>query len=243
MLNDKLARVFVSVKIISRGFAPYNVMSSNISEKSKGRPLSDIWNRHMIQGAKQSRGHYSATCGYCQQYWRQGRPQVLRAHLANHCKVCPDDVSSYYAKIVGKSLGEEETEGESTDDEDFPNKKQKVRQTDIKSFYGGSKLEKGRSDELDRVITKAYIMCNIPFSTIDNPWFIEMIKALQPGYDPPSRRVLGGTLLEAELSRVNTRVNNELDKQSNFTIGRSIIPIIRLKYFIKKVIYIFFISS
>jgi hypothetical protein len=157
--------------------------------------------------------------------------------------VCPDDVSSYYAKIVGKSLGEEETEGESTDDEDFPNKKQKVRQTDIKSFYGGSKLEKGRSDELDRVITKAYIMCNIPFSTIDNPWFIEMIKALQPGYDPPSRRVLGGTLLEAELSRVNTRVNNELDKQSNFTIGRSIIPIIRLKYFIKKVIYIFFISS
>lgn len=218
-------------------------MSSSTSEKSKGRPPSDVWDKHMIQGAKQSRGHYSATCSYCQQYWRQGKPQVLRAHLANHCKKCPDNVSSYYAKIVGKSLGEEETEEESTDEEEFPNKKQKTRQTNIKSFYGGNKLEKGRCDELDRVITKAYIMCNIPFSTIDNPWFIDMIKALQPGYEPPSRRVLSGTLLEAELSRVNARVNNQLDKESNFTIGMSIIFIIRLKYFIKIVIYKFFISS
>ncbi|GET57369.1 ribonuclease H-like domain-containing protein [Rhizophagus irregularis DAOM 181602=DAOM 197198] len=33
------------------------------------------------------------------------------------------------------------------------------------------------------------------------------------------RRVLNGTLLEAELSRVNARVNNELEKESNFTIA------------------------
>ncbi|CAB4401732.1 unnamed protein product [Rhizophagus irregularis] len=46
-----------------------------------------------------------------------------------------------------------------------------------------------------------------------------MIKALEPGYDPPSRRVLSGTLLEAELFRVNARVNNELEKESNFTIA------------------------
>ncbi|GET63634.1 ribonuclease H-like domain-containing protein [Rhizophagus irregularis DAOM 181602=DAOM 197198] len=44
-------------------------------------------------------------------------------------------------------------------------------------------------------------------------------EALEPGYDPPSRRVLNGTLLEAELSRVNARVNNELEKESNFTIA------------------------
>ncbi|GET55642.1 ribonuclease H-like domain-containing protein [Rhizophagus irregularis DAOM 181602=DAOM 197198] len=134
-------------------------MSSGPSKVSKGRPPSDVWCNHMIQ--------------------------VLSAHLANHCKKCPDDVSLYFAKI---------------------------------NFYGGGKIEKGRSDELDRVITKAYVMCNIPFSTIDNPWFIDMIKALEPGYDPPLRRVLNGTLLEAELSRVNARVNNELEKESNFTI-------------------------
>lgn len=195
------------------------------SEKSKGRPASDVWDNHMIQGARQSRGHYSATCSYCKQFWKQGKPAILRAHLANHCKKCPNNVSSYYARIVGKKLGEEE-EG-STDEEDYPNKKQKIRQTAINSFYGGSKVEKGLSDELDRVITKAHVMCNIPFSTIENPWFVDMIKALQPGYDPPSRRTLSGTLLEAELSRVNVRINNELDKETNFTIGiKSIFSII-----------------
>ncbi|GET65821.1 ribonuclease H-like domain-containing protein [Rhizophagus irregularis DAOM 181602=DAOM 197198] len=166
-------------------------MSSGPSKVSKGRPPSDVWCNHMIQ--------------------------VLSAHLANHCKKCPDDVSLYFAKIVRKNLAKEEEESTDEDESDYPNKR--VRQTGIKNFYGGGKIEKGRNDELDWVIMKAYVMCNRPFSTIDNPWFIDMIKVLEPGYDPPSRRVLNGTLLEAELSRVNARVNNELEKESNFTIA------------------------
>ena len=47
---------------------------------------------------------------------------------------------------------------------------------------------------------KAFVMCNIPFSTVENPWFVDLIKTLQPGCDPPTRKVLSGTLLEAETS-------------------------------------------
>ncbi|CAB5395896.1 unnamed protein product [Rhizophagus irregularis] len=112
-------------------------MSSGPSKVSKGRPPSDVWCNHMIQGNKQSRGHYSATCSYCRQYWRQGRPQVLSAHLANHCKKCPDDVSLYFAKIVRKNLAKEEEESADEDESDYPNKR--VRQTGIKNFYGGEK--------------------------------------------------------------------------------------------------------
>ena len=64
-------------------------------------------------------------------------------------------------------------------------------------------MEKGYCDNVDRTITKAFVMSNIPFSVIENPWFIDMLKTLQPGYDPPSRQVLSGTLLQAELSRIN----------------------------------------
>jgi len=46
-------------------------------------------------------------------------------------------------------------------------------------------------------------MCNIPFSVIENPYFVDLIKTLQSGYDPPSRQVLSGTLLQAEVARVN----------------------------------------
>ncbi|GBC20004.2 ribonuclease H-like domain-containing protein [Rhizophagus irregularis DAOM 181602=DAOM 197198] len=62
-------------------------------------------------------------------------------------------------------------------------------------------------------------MCNIPFSIIENPWFIDLIKTLQPGYDPPSRQVLNGTLLESETSRVNICIMNELSADNNFTIA------------------------
>ena len=43
-------------------------MLSDPSDKSKGHPPSDVWNNHMIQGSRQSRGHYSVTCSYCQQF-------------------------------------------------------------------------------------------------------------------------------------------------------------------------------
>ncbi|GBC51846.2 ribonuclease H-like domain-containing protein [Rhizophagus irregularis DAOM 181602=DAOM 197198] len=61
-------------------------------------------------------------------------------------------------------------------------------------------------------------MCNIPFSIIENPWFIDLIKTLQPGYDPPSRQVLSGTLLESETFHVNICIMNELSANNNFTI-------------------------
>lgn len=81
-------------------------------------------------------------------------------------------------------------------------------------------MEKGYCDEIDRSITKAFVMCNIPFSTIENSWFVDLIKTLQPGYDPPTRKVLGGSLLEAKTSRVNIRITNELNSDNNFTIGK-----------------------
>ncbi|GBC47952.2 ribonuclease H-like domain-containing protein [Rhizophagus irregularis DAOM 181602=DAOM 197198] len=63
-------------------------------------------------------------------------------------------------------------------------------------------------------------------SIIENPWFINLIKTLQPGYDPPLRQVLSGTLLESEISRVNIRIMNELSADNNFTIGKHLSNVI-----------------
>lgn len=187
-----------------------------------GQPFSEVWEGHMVKGSQTSRGHYAAKCSYCNYSWKQGKPQVLREHLANHCKNCPQDISLYFAKIVGKKMGEEERDESASDLEEPSNKKQRqnYEQTSIQNFYKSKKLEKGYSDAIDRSVTKAFVMSNIPFSAIENPWFIDMVKTLQPGYDPPTRQVLSGTLLEAELSRVNVQTFNELAKESNCTIGK-----------------------
>ncbi len=72
------------------------------------------------------------------------------------------------------------------------------------------------------MITKTFMICNIPFNTVKNFWFINLIKSFQLGYDPPSRHTLSESLLEAEVIRVNIKINNELDKESNFTIDNNL---------------------
>ncbi|GET04043.1 ribonuclease H-like domain-containing protein [Rhizophagus clarus] len=194
--------------------------SSEPSENPrKGRHFMEVWNGHMIKGVQRTRGHYAATCSYCNFYWKDGKPHVLCEHLANHCQKCLQEVSLQFAKIIGNEIAENEEDDES--DSELTTKKQKLNdgQTSIRSFYKNKELEKGYSDEIHRSITKAFVMCNIPFSIIENPWFIDLIKTLQPGYDPPSRQVLSGTLLESETSRVNIRIMNELSADNNFTIA------------------------
>lgn len=144
-------------------------------------------------------------------------------------------MSIEFAKIVGKEIAGNEEESDESDSEPTTNpiKKRKLNstQTSIQSFYQSKELEKGYSDEIARSMTKAFVMCNIPFSTVENPWFVDLIKTLQPGYNPPTRKVLGGTLLEAETSRVNMRIMNELKNDNNFTIGKIYLIKFKMKKF------------
>ena len=95
---------------------PSTVTNENRSKKA-GRPFTDIWEGHMIKGSLQSKGHYSATCNYCGQSWKQGKPLVLREHLANRCKICPKEIAAHYAKIVGKIIGEKDNENNENSEE------------------------------------------------------------------------------------------------------------------------------
>ena len=187
-----------------------------------GPPFSNIW-KHMTKGVKQSKGHYSATYNYCKNFWKHGRPAILREHLANVCKKCPNDIVLYYANLVGKVVADNAGEGENSDSDTKGPLTKKARQTVVSSFFDSKKLEKGKIDEIDCAITKAFVMCNIPFNVVENPWFLDLLKTLQPGYDAPSRRVLSGSLLQAELARVNIKIHNELLNEKNFTIGKNFI--------------------
>jgi hypothetical protein len=197
-----------------------NLADTFDENEKRGRKFTDIWD-NMIKGQNQSRGHYSATCIHCRQHWKHRKPFKLREHLANHCKKCSPEITQYYAVLVGKKTGEETIEdSENEEEEGRPNKKSK--QANVSSFFGPKNLEKRKIDEINRTITKTFVMCNIPFSTVENPWFIDLMKSLQPGYDPPSRRTLSGSLLEAEVARINVKIYNELEKGSDFTIGKNL---------------------
>src|SRR6266498_4360975 len=90
-------------------------------EVNKGGHLfSDIWD-HMTKDAKQSKGHYSATCNYCKNFWKHEKLFILRGHLANICKKCLNSVTMYYAELVGKELGNKTIEEEENLNSDIKN--------------------------------------------------------------------------------------------------------------------------
>ena len=69
-------------------------------------------------------------------------------------------------------------------------------------------------------ICLAFVYCNIPFSIIENPFFIEALKHLRPDYNPSSREYLFSWLLDNEIVSVNLKVDTTFKFCNNLTLGR-----------------------
>ena len=54
---------------------------------------------------------------------------------------------------------------------------------------------------------------------MEHPFFINLLKELNGGYDPPTREMLAGQMLERKLAQVNNKVKSEIEKETNLTIG------------------------
>ena len=68
---------------------------------------------------------------------------------------------------MGKKMEEETVENSEEEREEYSNKKSK--QTNVSSFFKSKKLEKGKIEDINHTITKTFVICNIPFSTVENP--------------------------------------------------------------------------
>ncbi|RHZ80338.1 hypothetical protein Glove_137g5 [Diversispora epigaea] len=71
---------------------------TNISRKkiNRGGPKFDeVW-EYFIQEDDTSSGHYKARCYYCSKEWARGKPSTLKAHLANNCASCPENISKLW---------------------------------------------------------------------------------------------------------------------------------------------------
>ncbi|CAI2201569.1 12391_t:CDS:2, partial [Funneliformis geosporum] len=79
-----------------------------------------------------------------------------------------------------------EVEYISSESDEHPIKKSK--QIAMSNFFEPKKLEKGKIDEINRILTKAFIISNISF-------------------------ILSGSLLQAKLARTNIKIDNELTKK------------------------------
>ncbi|GBC50202.2 ribonuclease H-like domain-containing protein [Rhizophagus irregularis DAOM 181602=DAOM 197198] len=104
-----------------------------------------------------------------QQKKKGGRPQSeLEDHLANNCKEVPELVHLFYLGVVSA--------------QDFGRK-------DTFSLPENSKKRKTRAS-ITYALVHVFICCGIPFSIIENPFFIEFLHKMRLGYESPTSELL-----------------------------------------------------
>ena len=212
--------------------AESSTAKTNQIDKKGGRPFSGIW-EDMIRGEPKGNGHYSGTCKYCHTHWKRAKPNSLKHHLIQ-CNSAPLKVREHWKQDI---YGEDE-ESTSTDDEcNITNSKRKknfnikghkktyvreARQSDIRNHYSNTQneLEAGMIGVIDKALLNAFVSCGIPFAVIENPFFLELLKVLQPSYRPPTRQRLAGSLLEHESGQIEKKIERKLEKGENYTLGK-----------------------
>ena len=179
-----------------------------------GCPKNKVWEQ-FIAGPKGSDGHFSATCKWCDSKWGRGDRARMESHLANHCTKAPALIIREYLQRLG------------TEDLETAKKRKITDQPSIKSFHDSiEELPEGRVSRINRALAKAFICAGLPFQTIENLFFVDFLKELNPAYHPPSRDLLSNRLIEEQLAKVNYKVEQELRHATNLTLGKNVIIII-----------------
>ena len=182
----------------------------DLTEKKNkgGRPPNSIW-EDINKGMSIGSGKFAASCKYCDNTWPRGDVARLEEHLSNHCSGAPAAiVRKYMAKVLERQV-------------DKPSKKRKLEdgQQSIYNYHDSTKLPDSRITRINRALVKFFVACGISFRIVEHPFFINFVKELNAGYDPPSRECLAGQLLECELALVNFKVNSEIEKEDNLTLA------------------------
>jgi hypothetical protein len=166
-----------------------------VAKRGGGRPKNIVWN-YFEHNALKHPGHFDAKCKFCGTYWKNGIVKNLQVHLASKCENVDIEIKNKFMHYVA-------TRGGVVDE----------------NMEIGEELSEERVALIDRSILKAFVMCGIPFRIIENPYFINVLKNLQPDYNSPSRERLTTDLLSEESVRTEIKINNYIEKEKNLTLG------------------------
>ena len=106
--------------------------------------------------------------------------------------------------------------------QDKTSKKRKISeqgQQYINNYHDYTEIPESRITRINNALIKFFVACGISFRIVEHPFFINFVKELNAGYDPPTREYLADQLLERELAKINSKVKSEIEKENNLTLG------------------------
>jgi hypothetical protein len=95
-----------------------------------------------------------------------------------------------------------------------------VDQRELTDWFESTNINSQKKASITRALVHAFICCGIPFSIIENPFFIEFLHEMRPGYEPLISELLSGRLLNQETARINDKIKEIIKNSENLTLGK-----------------------
>ncbi len=141
-----------------------------------------------------------------------GQPKEMIAHIALTCPKAPYNIKTIFLEKVKKNgkLGYEDNN---------KNAKLDSNQPKITGMFESTRIEQNKVEMANRAIVRFFACCGIPFHVVENPFFVDLLRILCPGYYPPGRNTLSGNMLNAEISHITTEINLKINGEKYLTLG------------------------
>jgi len=199
-------------------------------KKGGGRRKKEIWEHFETVGPYKSR-HTGAKCLYYLKLYKNAKPTDLEDHIANQCSKVDANIKAKYLRIVMERIrvfnNDDSTSQSNTQSKitsittsTSASNKRRRTQSSVTSFYESSSIDSAKEIRCTRSLTKFFVCCGIPFSIVENPFFIDFIKSLCPGYQLPGRNSLSTTLINTELAHIQIAIEDDLAHEKNLTLGK-----------------------
>ncbi|GBC16237.2 ribonuclease H-like domain-containing protein [Rhizophagus irregularis DAOM 181602=DAOM 197198] len=200
----------------TNGGSSSGVLLNTNKEKGKpGRKRGPVW-IHFNDISTKKEGHIGCKCMYCGWTQNRGEPAQMQAHLALSCSKVPSTIKIEYLLLIKQNAEERVTNSTST-----VSKKRCINlsQTRIDKFYESDQIDSTKQVLCDKAVAKFFVCCGVAFHLISHPFFIDMVKSLCNGYEPPCSTTLSNTLMNNELTKITVDQQLTLDKESDLTLG------------------------
>ncbi|GBC01587.1 hypothetical protein RclHR1_04250003 [Rhizophagus clarus] len=172
--------------------------AENSIQRKLGKKKDKVWDYFNVIDIPNN-PHKGATCKYCSQSWKRGKPIEMKSHLALRCPKVTHSVKMEYLY----AMSSEDIPKQSTN-----NRKNNSNEIDIA--------------KVNKTLIRFFVCCGIPFSVVDSPFFQDFVKSLCFEYELPKRTALSTTYLNEEAANILLKIEEELHESRNLTLGQSI---------------------
>ncbi|CAG8621032.1 7009_t:CDS:1, partial [Dentiscutata erythropus] len=147
---------------------------------------------------KVAKGYYSTTCFFCDDHLVITKPNKLKAHLVYVCKKVDSDITIKVLISLTNDCVDSDNDIVSISTTKT-NKKCRLK-SNIDYDYENIPTLPSKEEQINNILLKMVVCCNLPFALVEHPFFQEYTNALCATYSIPSHWIVSNSLLDQEVA-------------------------------------------